>query len=113
MASSNTWVSEWNPMCECHLTLYKLQIESQSVQYTLKLRVHSENTTKCLFGKGWGGAHTLYKGLDNWPNKTGKQHKLRSTLQRKRCRLSRTDQNRGCKDMQAICISWYVYWMMQ
>ena len=100
-------------LCVNVISLYTNSKLKVSVQYTLKLRVHSENTTKHPFGKGWGGAHTLYKGLDNWPNKTGKQHKLRSTLQRKRCRLSRTDQNRRCKDVQAIFISWYVDWMMQ
>ena len=51
-----------------------------------------------------GRARTVYKGLYDWPNETiGKQHKqCPQSHQQKRCRLTRTNQNGGCKEVQAI-----------
>lgn len=54
----------------------KLKVRAQD---THEHRVYSYNTTKHPFRKGWRRGvsthHLQVKGLYNWPNKTGKQHK--------------------------------------
>lgn len=88
----------------------KLKVRAQD---THEHRVYSYNTTKHPFRKGWRRARTIYKSRVFIIGQTKQVNNTNNSPFPNNKRGARTDQNRGCKDMQTICVSWYVYWMMQ